>query len=113
MKRMLQRVDILANVRTDKLNFYLVMNSSAFQFLFFFVCVTSACLEARRAAHGGCRADVLPARDQPADPGNAEEVQHGEANHLQHVSVLPEGQIADLTYWADRNNRVQPDKFLL
>ncbi|XP_028904580.1 proline dehydrogenase 1, mitochondrial isoform X2 [Ornithorhynchus anatinus] len=46
---------------------------------------------------GGCpadgrrRADVFPAGHQPPDARNAAQVQHGEASHLQHLPVLPQG----------------------
>lgn len=59
---------------------------------------SSLCTPARRGergeANGGCRADVLPARHQPADLGNAEEIQQREAHHIQHLPVLPEGDAA-------------------
>lgn len=44
-----------------------------------------------RASDGGCRADLLPAGHQPPDAGDAAQVQCGEATHLQHVPVLPQG----------------------
>lgn len=53
------------------------------------------CSVARRGewseADGWCRADVLPARHQQADLGNAEKIQQREADHFQHLPVLPEG----------------------
>lgn len=44
-----------------------------------------------RATDGGRRADLLPAGHQPPDAGNAAQVQCGEAAHLWHLPVLPQG----------------------
>lgn len=96
MKRMLQRVDILANVRNNAAHScklsdaVLTLRNPSNN------CLRSqtARLGERGEADGGRRADVLPARHQSTDPGDAEKVQPREADHFQHLPVLPQGEAA-------------------
>lgn len=53
---------------------------------------SQACYGEWGKANGGRRADVLPASYKPTDPGNAEEIQPREADHFQHLPVLPQGE---------------------
>lgn len=62
--------------------------------MFFFG--ASACRGERCEADGWCWADVFPTGYQPIDPGDAEEVQQGEAGDFQHLPVLPEGETSGL-----------------
>lgn len=55
---------------------------------------TQACHGERGEANGGRRADVLPTSYKSTDPGNAEKVQQREADHFQHLPVLPQGEAA-------------------